>query len=181
MWLQRTLPGLVVMVVAGAAAAQSGGALRWRNGASPLGLQPAQGGLQVTCGSVAFPCDTASVPLYASETSPRTVRMELGHADRASFGLPRPPGLNVSVTGHAAVAPRLGVYGRIGTALGRTPANAYSAAGADTAGLAYGVGLSWDLSRSASAVVGWDQYDVRTPVGDSRDVRATSLGLRWRY
>ena len=47
-------------------------------------------------------------------------------------------------------------------------------------GLTYGVGLSWDFSRSASAAFGWDIYDLRTPIGESRDVR-TSLGLQWRY
>jgi hypothetical protein len=179
MWLQRTLPGLVFVLAAGAAAAQTDGTLRWRYG--PLGLQPARTEFQVTCGSVAFPCDTASVPLYASESAPRSVSMELGQSDRANFGLPRPPGLNFSLTGHAAVAPGLGIYGRVGTSFGRTTPAAYAGSGADASGLAYGVGLSWDFSRSASAVFGWDLYDVRTPVGDSRDVRATSLGLRWRY
>ena len=44
----------------------------------------------------------------------------------------------------------------------------------------YGVGLTWDLSPRTSASLGWDTYDVRSATGD-RDVRATSLGLQWRY
>ena len=48
-------------------------------------------------------------------------------------------------------------------------------------GLTYGVGLSWDFSRSGSASVGWDSYDLRSAAGEARDVRATSLGLQWRY
>jgi hypothetical protein len=44
-------------------------------------------------------------------------------------------------------------------------------------GVTYGVGLSWDFSRSASAVLGFDSYDVR----GLGDVRATRLGLQWRY
>ncbi len=47
-------------------------------------------------------------------------------------------------------------------------------------GLAYGVGVSWDLTPNASATVGFDGYDYR--FGAERDfVRATSLGLQWRY
>jgi hypothetical protein len=52
--------------------------------------------------------------------------------------------------------------------------------GAD-GGLTYGVGLSWDFSRSASAVLGFDSYDFRGASGELRDVRSTSLGLQWRY
>lgn len=181
MWLQRTLPGLVIAAVAIAAAAQSGEALRWRSGFNPLGLQPAAGSFRVTCGSVAFPCDAGSLPLYTSETAPRSLSMELGHARRTVTGLGGPTGLAVSLTGRASVAPTLGIYGRVGTSFGRNAPTASLGAGPDPAGMAYGVGLSWDFSRSASAVVGWDLYDVRTPVGDSRDVRATSLGLQWRY
>jgi hypothetical protein len=178
MWLQRTLPGLVVVLVAGAAAAQTGGALRWRYGSNPLGLQPAAGSFHVTCGSVAFPCDGASVPLYTSDTAPRSFTMELSQLERAGLGLGGTPGMNFSVTGHAVVAPKLGIYGRVGTTMGRS---SYGGTGWDPAGRAYGVGLSWDFSRGASAVVGWDLYDVRSPIGDTRDVRATSLGLQLRY
>lgn len=180
MRLQRTLPGLVVVLVAAAATAQSGGMLRWRSGYNPLGLQPGESSFRVTCGSLAFPCDRASVPLYTSDAAPRSLSMELGQAGR-TLDAGRPPGLNVSLIGRAVVVPRLGIYGRVATTFNRNPSTAILGAGADPSGLAYGVGLSWDLSRSASAVVGWDQYDVRTPVGDSRDVRATSLGLQWRY
>lgn len=180
MWLQRTLPGLVIAVIALAAAAQSGEALRWRNGFDPLGLQPAAGSFRVTCGSVAFPCDAGSVPLYTSETAPRSLSMEVGQAGRAA-ALGGPTGLTVSLTGRAGVAPSLGIYGRVGTSFGRNTPTSSLRAGPDPAGMAYGVGLSWDFSRSASAVLGWDLYDVRTSVGDSRDVRATSLGLQWRY
>jgi hypothetical protein len=50
----------------------------------------------------------------------------------------------------------------------------------NTSGPSYGIGLRWDFSPRLSAVVGWDNYDYR-PAGTERDVRATSLGLQWRY
>jgi hypothetical protein len=74
--------------------------------------------------------------------------------------------------------PDLGGYGRTGTTCARP--GALPALTPADGGLTYGVGLSWDFSRSASAAVGLDSYDLRGPVGEVRDVR-TSLGLRWRY
>lgn len=76
-------------------------------------------------------------------------------------------GLNVQLVGRS----NLGVYGRLvrsGNEENWHP---------EGSGLTYGVGLSWDFSPRGSAVLGWDAYDVRSLT----DVRATSLGLQWRY
>ena len=49
-------------------------------------------------------------------------------------------------------------------------------------GPSYGVGLRWDFSAQLSATVGWDNVDTRyMGAAAERDVRATSLGLQWRY
>ncbi|MDB5899262.1 MAG: outer membrane protein precursor-like protein [Ramlibacter sp.] len=86
--------------------------------------------------------------------------------------------LNVSLQGRSTLAPELGVYGRIGTPLARNTA-VLGAPGFDS-GPSYGVGVSWDLSRSASASLGWDSYDIRSASGES-SVRSARLGLQWRY
>ncbi|HSV78246.1 MAG TPA: hypothetical protein VLK85_03445 [Ramlibacter sp.] len=77
------------------------------------------------------------------------------------LGRTRSQGLKVGVVGKKGLASDLGVYGRLGAS-------------------SYGVGFSWDFSPRASAMLGWDAYDIRTVNGE-RDVRATSLGLQWRY
>jgi hypothetical protein len=171
---QRIVWGLVLgLATACAASAQSNGALRWRAGAEPLGLQAST--WRGPCGSVAFPCEGGGViPLYASPVAPRSLSMQIGSANDAP-GATRSP-FQFSVVGKAGFAPDLGVYGRIGA---MTP-RAVPGWAAET-GLTYGVGLSWDFSRRGSAIVGWDSYDLRTAGGESRDVRATSLGLQWRY
>jgi OmpA-OmpF porin, OOP family len=84
----------------------------------------------------------------------------------------------LDVVGRAGVLPELGLYGRVGATPGRgTPLATVST----REGVNYGVGLRWDFSRSASATVGLDNYDMRAMSGELRDVRATSLGLQWRY
>jgi hypothetical protein len=169
MWSQRTLLALLFGLTALAVSAQTN-TLRWPAGA--IGLQAGGTDFRVSCGTIAFPCDGATVPLYASGATSRSLAMQVG--DGAG-----PQGLKVSLLGKAGVAPDLGVYGRLGTTVRR--GNALAGGTATDAGLSYGVGLSWDLSRGASASLGWDTYDVRSVIGDSRDVRATSLGLQWRY
>lgn len=182
MWSQRNLLVWVVGVVAvSAAAAQANGSLRWRSGVGPLGLQPAASAGWHPCGPASFTCDNAtSVPLYTSRRAPRSLSMQLdyGSGTPPALKLANPPGLSLSLVGRAGLLPDLGVYGRVGTTFGQQPTTA--AASVD-GGVNYGVGLSWSLTRSASAVLGWDSYDVRGATGDSRDVRATSLGLQWRY
>jgi hypothetical protein len=90
----------------------------------------------------------------------------------------RPQELNVSLQGRSSLAPELGVYGRVATPLARTTATL--GAPAFDSGMVYGVGVSWDLSRSASASLGWDTYDIRSG-GSESSVRSTRLGLQWRY
>jgi OOP family OmpA-OmpF porin len=182
MWKQRTLLGLTMVLATSAAWAQTGGAVRLRAGAAPLGLQLAPGDWRGPCGSVAFPCsgDTGTLRLYSSETAPRSLSLQVTQPEDASaLRMAGPPAMQFSLVGKAGIAPKLGlgVYGRVGTA---TRARLAGAPG-NEGGVTYGVGLSWDFSRRGSAIVGWDTYDFRTAGGEARDVRATSLGLQWRY
>jgi OOP family OmpA-OmpF porin len=182
---QRTVLGLVIaFATVGSieAQTQTQGSLRWRAGSAPLGLQAAGSGARLPCTSYTLSCsDSATVPLYASVTSPRSLSMQVSAGEQASaLRLARTPGLNVSVVGKAGIAADLGVYGRVGTTLNRAAPLALAGTAAGDGGLTYGVGLSWDFSRSASAAVGLDSYDVRGLSGDSRELR-TSLGLQWRY
>jgi hypothetical protein len=176
---QNALLGLVIAVAAaGTAVAQTSGALRWR--AAPLGLQ-ANGERPLPCASYTFSCSNAtSLPLYTSVTAPRSLSMQVTANDQATaLRLARTPGLNVSLVGKAGIAQDFGVYGRVGTTVSRA-SPAFAGTAALDGGLTYGVGLSWDFARSASAAVGVDSYDIRSSAGDMREVR-TSLGLQWRY
>lgn len=176
----RTVLGSIVAIMAvGSAMAQETGALRWRAGAAPLGLHPAGSSLRVQCAPLSLGCESnVTLPLYESRSTPGSLSMQMGWTDVSpARKIPRPPGLSVSLVGRAAAVPDLGFYGRVGTTLPRSGL----APGGGEGGLSYGVGLSWDFSRSASAVLGWDSYDTRGLAGEARDVRATSLGLQWRY
>jgi hypothetical protein len=181
---QRTLPALLLgMLAAGAAGAQSPSGIRWPVGSPGApGLQAGSADFRVPCGSVAFPCDAGSamLPLYGNKLGTRSLNMQLGPLDaRRPRGLaPQPQGLSVSLVGRAGLVDAFGVYGRMGTMLGRPSALAGGMAPGE--GMSYGIGLSWEFSPRGSASLGWDSYDLRSHPGE-REMRATSLGLQWRY
>ena len=179
---QRTLLVLVLGLAAACGAwAQTTGTLRWPAGPTALGLQVDAAPWRTPCGSIALPCegDAATLPLYLSATAPRSLSLQISRSAGASAlgdASALPP--NVSLLGRAGIAPDLGlgIYGRLGTITTRSLAGTRS-----EGGITYGVGLSWDFSRRGSASLGLDTYDLRSIGGEARDVRATSLGLQWRY
>jgi hypothetical protein len=155
----RTLLGLVLgLTAACAATAQAQGMTRWRvieNG-DYLGLQAERPDFRLN--------------VQAGDVEPTAMDRVMGRT--------RTQGLNVKMVGRKGLTSDLGVYGRLGTSPER--ASAQLGGPAATPGLSYGVGFSWDITPSASAVLGWDSYDLRTLTGD-RELRGTSLGLQWRY
>ncbi|TWO72313.1 porin family protein [Caenimonas sedimenti] len=169
----RSLSMLLGLFMCGAAAAQ----VSARDGY--LGLQLKRSDFRIPCGSVAFPCDAGSTfPLYSGALLARPVGVELGALQLRDGRL---NGTTVGVVGRARMAPEFGVYGRLGTTFVRAPTSVLGAGVDPGAGVSYGVGLSWDFSPSASAILGWDSYDLRFASGERDTVRSTSLGLQWRY
>jgi hypothetical protein len=148
---------LVLGLAALAASAQSPGVLRWQATGNAIGLQAGRSDFRLN--------------IQVASPEPTVLDRVLARSQNQ--------GLSVKFVGKSALAPDFGLYGRVG----RSPATA-ATWNPDTATMgaagSYGVGLTWDISPRASAVLGWDSYDFRTVTGE-RDVRATSLGLHWRY
>jgi OmpA-OmpF porin, OOP family len=129
--------------------------------------------------TTAFAVSAQTNPALRWRAGTAPLGLHIGYMDEAAaLRISRPQDLTASVTGKTDIAPAIGLYGRVGSTAAR--AGLIGAPGSE-GGVTYGVGLSWDFSRRGSASVGWDTYDFRTLGGDSRDVRATSLGLQWRY
>ena len=170
---------VLALVAAWPPASWSQGEVRWPG--SGLGLSPGRS-MQPVCATVALPClaQPAAAPLLASRDFSRRLELQVAPVDlgwTGRLGLQRSQGLNVGVVGRASLLDDVGVYGRVG-AFSRAP-GAFRAPGEAGVGLAYGVGVSWDITPRASAVLGWEN-DYRF-AGERDPVRATSLGLHWRY
>jgi OmpA-OmpF porin, OOP family len=110
--------------------------------------------------------------------------LDLGDLSRSGADT-RARGLNLSLVGRVPLGAKFSGWGRVGTTYSQamSPSLAWGLAGSHDGGfgLSYGLGVSWDFSPRLSAVVEWDSHDLRFH-GVGRDpVRATSLGLRYRY
>ena len=120
----------------------------------------------------------AALRWRAGAAAPLGLQVQVAPSEQSTaWRLSRSQTSGVSVIGRSGYAPDIGLYGRFGT----TSLRPMSGFASPEAGTTYGVGVSWDFSRNASASLGWDSYDLRTANREPRDVRATSLGLQWRY
>lgn len=157
-----------------------------------LGLNLGSSGYRLPCSAASLTCEFRddAVNLYAGGPGAgfwggETALLEMGQPDRGG-GRTRPRGLSLSLVGRAPVWQSLGVFGRLGATYGRADTSVQVGrempAGGDSGfGLSYGAGLSWDFTSRLSAVFEWDSRDLRFPGGGREPVRATSLGLQYRY
>ena len=144
-----------------------------------LGLQSASGPTRIHCGTLAFTCDSGGLRVYAGAWRGRPLGVDLSTLQVARAG-GQVQGLKVSLVGKPSRDSALNVFGRVGSGV-VSGTSVMGAGPAGGGGVAYGVGVSWDFARSASAVLSWDAYDFRWGGGEREPVRAASLGLQWRY
>jgi hypothetical protein len=187
--------GALCAWAAGAALAQAG---PWSAELAPsgqprstLGMQPGKVQVSVGCGASLLPCRTEEAAL-AARTDPSSLRwsvemapVNLGPTPRAALPGTR-QGLNLSLVGKRPLfGSSFAVYGKLGTTYGYTESG-----GAPTTALApgdsgygpsFGAGVSMDFTPRLSATLGWDSHDLRLGSGQRDPVRATSLGLQYRY
>lgn len=187
--------GLVAGVVAcHPAMAQTAGAAApdWRTPGARLGLDPDRVQLKIGCGASLLPCRTEA-QAFAARNARDSLRwsIEVGtplDAAAASHAAPtQRQGLDMSLVGRKPLfGSSFSVYGKLGTTYSYfDPAAAvgYGPGPSDAGyGIAYGAGLSMDVTSRLSASFGFDNRDLRLGSTGGRDpVRSTSLGLQYRY
>ena len=161
-------------------------------GRSYIGLSLGRSRYGVTCGATSLSCDTrdSSVQVAAGAMAGNFWGVELGYLDMGRIsrggGTTRARGLDLSLAGKVPLWQSLGVFGKIGTTYGRTETSVVAgstlAAGSERGfGLSYGAGVSYDFTPRLSATVAWDSHDFRFAGGTRDAVRATSLGLQYKY
>jgi len=174
-----------------AAHAWDSGALKPPGTGQSLGLSIGRSDYGLGCGLLPG-CDksTRALRLYGQAMVSDHWGAELGLLDMGRIGLgggsARASGVNLSLLGRVPVFETFSLYGKLGTTYGHTTTSAIAGAGLrsgseDGFGLSYGAGLSWNLSPRLSAVLEWDSHDFRFAGGGRDAVRATSLGLQYRY
>lgn len=157
-----------------------------------LGLQPRSVQVSVGCGASLLPCRSDEDAL-AARRNPGGLRwsvelglLDLGPAQRTGAAGVR-QGLNLSLVGRRPLfGSSFSVYGKLGTTYGY-PDGSGSALPASLAatdsgyGVSFGAGLSMTMTPRLSATLGWDTHELRLGSGNRDSLRATSLGLQYRY
>lgn len=155
-----------------------------------LGLSAARAEVAIGCGSSLLPCRDRFAAAEASQLQD-TLRWSM----EANVLRPGSPGMGIasgrqglalSLVGRRPVAlfgSRFSLYGKLGAtssqvdpSLATMPVTALDSGH----GLAFGAGVSMDFTPRLSASFGVDSYDLRLS-GQRDPVRATSLGLQYRY
>jgi len=190
----RVVLATLALVCAAPAAAQSfsgAGMLAPDSGRSAIGLHIGAVHWPLGCGAPGACTETdRQLHLYGRSMFSGHWGAQVGLIDMGDItrGGPdaRTRGLNLSLVGRVPLGAKFSGWGRIGTTYGQAaPSSAAALAlsgNPETGfGLSWGLGVSWDFSPRLSAVVEWDSHDFRY-MGPGRDaVRATSLGLHYRY
>lgn len=157
-----------------------------------LGLNVGRSRYSAPCGAISLSCDTSANPVQiaAGSMAGNFWGVELGYLDMGRIsrggGATRARGLDFSLVGKAPLWQSLNVFGKVGTTYGRTETSALPGTALATGsergfGLSYGAGVSYDFTPRLSATFAWDSHDFRFPGGGRDAVRATSLGLQYKY
>lgn len=188
---------VTVMAQSSAPAGASSGATSSRsfvpgNGRGYLGLNLGRSRFSAPCGAISLNCDTSanSVQIAAGSMVSNFWGVELGYLDMGRIsrggGTTRARGIDFSLVGKAPLWQSLGVFGKVGATYGKTETSALPGSALATGsergfGLSYGAGVSYDFTPQLSATFGWDSHDFRFAGGGRDAVRATSLGLQYKY
>jgi OOP family OmpA-OmpF porin len=155
---------------------------------SYLGLSLGRGLTATNCPTTQLLCESQqdrSAQLFAGRMFDPHWGAEVGFVDTGRLlratGESRAQGLNLSLVGRTHLA-SFGVFGKVGTTYGRSDTSVMgntAASGPEQGfGLSWGGGVSYDFTPRLSATFEWGSYDLRLSGGP---VRATSLGLQYRY
>ncbi len=161
-------------------------------GSSYIGLNVGQSDYSLGSGTNVFPSDqkdTAYGISAGSYFSPN-FGLEVGYTDFGKAtrggGETEAMGFNVSLLGRLPLSPQFNLLGKLGTTYGRTevssrPGSGITAGKEDGFGISYGIGAEYSFTPQVSAVLQYDEHDLKF-AGSGRDrISATTVGLRYRF
>jgi len=198
--LTRTISATVfaVAALAGAAGAQAQSSQTSSNysfyapGSRYFGLNVGQSDFSLPSGTGAFPSDNkdTSYNIYGGSYFNNNFGLELGYTDfgkaNRAGGQTEAQGINLSLVGRLPLSNSFNLLGKLGTTYGHTRVSSAAASGIASGsesgwGLSYGLGAEWAFTPAMSAVLAWDEHDMKFVGTGNQRVSTTSLGLRYRF
>ena len=161
-------------------------------GSAYIGFNIGQSNLKLNNGNGAFGFERSKnvYNLYGGSYFNDFIGLEIGYADFGRInrggGQTKADGFNLGVVGKLPLAPSFNLLGRLGTTYGRTDVSSNIAsgvvAGKETGwGGSYGIGAEFLFNPELSAVLQYDEYNLKFAGGNRDKINTTSLGLRYRF
>jgi OOP family OmpA-OmpF porin len=128
--------------------------------------------------------------LYTGSFASENFGLEVGYTHFGDIaragGTTKAEGLSLNLVGRAPVSPQFNLLGKLGTTYGWTDVSSAPGSGIVSGteksfGVSYGLGAEYVFSPQLSAVLQYDEYQLKF-INTGRDrVSATSVGLRYRF
>lgn len=187
------------LLFAGAAQAQSSmtpaprsGYSMYAPGSAYIGFNVGQSNLKLNNGNNLFGIERSknTYNLYGGSYFNDFIGLEVGYADFGRInrggGQTKADGFNLGLVGKLPLGTSFNLLGRLGTTYGRTEVTSNIAsgvvAGKETGwGGSYGIGAEFMFNPQLSAVLQYDEYNLKFAGGNRDKINTTSLGLRYRF
>ncbi|MFS2035222.1 outer membrane beta-barrel protein [Polaromonas sp. CT11-55] len=161
-------------------------------GSRYFGLNVGQSDFSLPSGGGAFPSDNkdTSYNLYGGSYFNNNFGLELGYTDfgkaNRGGGQTEAQGISLSLVGRLPLSNSFNLLGKLGTTYGHTRVSASPASGLASGsdnnwGVSYGIGAEWAFTPALSAVLAWDEHNLKFVGTGKERVSTTSLGLRYRF
>ena len=159
---------------------------------SYIGLNAGPSNFRLNSGLGAFPFNSRNnaYSLYGGGYFNNNLGIELGYSDfgrvARAGGTTSAEGFNLGLVGKLPFSPAFNLLGRVGTTYGRTDASSAVdsgiVAGRESGfGLSYGLGAEYAFSSTWSAVLQYDEYNLKYVNSGRNRVNTASIGLRYRF
>ena len=115
---------------------------------------------------------------------------ELGYTNFGKIGRgggdTKAQGINLSLIGKAPLSPQFNLLGKLGTTYSRTDVSANRFSGLPTGsdsgfGVSYGIGAEYVFNPQVSAVLQYDEHQIKFADSGRNRVSSTTVGLRYRF
>ena len=159
---------------------------------SYIGLNAGRSNFRLNSGLGGFPNNSRNnaYSLYGGGYFTNNLGVELGYSDfgrvTRAGGTTSAEGFNLGLAGKLPLSPAFNLLGRVGTTYGRTDVSSAAGSGIVAGrergfGLSYGVGAEYAFSSTWSAVLQYDEYNLKYVNSGRNRVNTTSIGLRYRF
>ena len=169
-----------------------GGFQMYTPGSGYVGISAGRSYFDLGSGIGAFNTDDkgSAYSIYGGSFFNPNFGLELGYTDFGNIsrggGTSEAQGINLSLVGRVPLGQAFSVTGRLGSTYGRTEVSSVAGSGIQPGkesgfGFSYGLGAEYAFNQNLSAVIRYDEHDMKY-IGSGRDsVGVASVGLKYRF